>query len=58
MTCDACEEAQNKGTDVYPYRIGDKRIGYAAILIIACRDHAALAIGRLNDYNRKEDAKK
>ncbi len=55
MTCKACDEAQDNGTGVYPYRIGNKRFGWAAIMIVACREHAALAIGRLNDYNRTHD---
>ena len=49
MTCDLCDYITNspiKGT--YPYRIGNKEIGYGTILIIACPKHAKLTIDTLN----------
>ena len=49
MTCEACEKAQTEGTGIYPYRIGNKEFGWAAILIVACKDHAKLAMDKLND---------
>lgn len=48
MTCDKCDTVQREGTEVYPYRIGNKEIGWSSILIIACKDHAKLAIDILN----------
>lgn len=48
MTCTACDEAQERGDAVYPYRIGNEKIGWGAILIVACKDHAKLTIDKLN----------
>ena len=49
ITCEKCEKAQTEGTGIYPYRIGNKEFGWAAILIVACKDHAKLAMDKLND---------
>jgi hypothetical protein len=44
LTCDNCKT----NAEDFPYRIGNKKIGYSAIIIVGCRDHAKLAIDRLN----------
>jgi len=54
MTCHKCDTVQQEGTEVYPYRIGNEEIGWSAILIVACRDHAKLAIDRLNGEEKKK----
>jgi hypothetical protein len=53
MGCHKCDTVQQEGTETYPYRIGNEEIGWSAILIVACRDHAKLAIDRLNGVEKK-----
>jgi hypothetical protein len=51
MTCDECDKITEGGKGdggVAPYRIGNKEIGFASILIVGCNKHLKLAIDRLN----------
>jgi hypothetical protein len=59
MTCSECDkitEGEEGDGGVFPYRIGNKEIGWAAILIVACRKHAKLTIDRLNSRRTEDES--
>jgi len=41
MSCKDCDIAQ-EGTRVYPFRLGNKKIGYGSILVSCCEKHGKL----------------
>ncbi len=58
MTCEECNkitEGEEGDGGVAPYRIGNKEIGWAAILMVGCNKHLKLAIDRLNKVADAED---
>lgn len=50
MGCKDCDEIIDKGNISYPIRVGNREIGYSAILIVGCQKHAKLVIDILRKY--------
>ncbi|HEY1248881.1 MAG TPA: hypothetical protein VGE97_07840 [Nitrososphaera sp.] len=49
MGCKGCELAtSDPKAGVFYYRIGNKKLGWGNIGILACREHAKEAVDRLN----------
>jgi hypothetical protein len=50
MSCEACEEAHD-GNVCFPFRVGNKELGWGTVLIYACRPHAQLVMELLRERN-------
>lgn len=53
MTCKNCDDAIENPKGYYPYRIGNKELGWGNIVILGCREHVKLALDKLNDESKQ-----
>jgi hypothetical protein len=45
MSCEDCDNQD--GSTAWPFRVGNKDIGYGTVLIIACEKHAKVVMEKL-----------
>ena len=53
MSCEACDDAW-ESNEIYPFREGNKELGWGTIGIIGCTDHVALTMKKLARENREQ----